>query len=421
MKGGGFIRFSAENRAALLALAGREPLTRFVLRTLSAALGIVLEPARVGRPPKRKPAPPKPAAPKPPKEKRERTDDARRRLLLPGMPEESRALPWREYVRLRRHYRHLGEVAAKHGLTVGELVTRRAEGRPDGEEAREYAFRRPDAARIAQARSAVARHAALIERFNAVVPEAFRAQYAGHEAQALKTWRRMAREEGTTFQAVVARVMARKVRAAAKRDAAAERAEARARAKAAQEAVPWEERMREGGRRGAEIRHAAMLARFAELVPEERRARYAGRERAALRSWRQCARIRGLTVEEYVARLWRADDERAKAAKPPKAPKPPLPAPPPKNDAGHPWHAAIRPQPPAGATEQGRAPTREALAKRPAPERTAAASRYRNCARCRHAGLFRCLVWPALAVDERHICQHFDCERDAGAACFSEP
>ena len=53
---------------------------------------------------------------------------------------------------------------------------------------------RAEAIRNAQARSCETRHAAMLERFEAVVPDAFRARYAGREHEVMKRWRKAARK-----------------------------------------------------------------------------------------------------------------------------------------------------------------------------------------------------------------------------------
>ena len=85
------------------------------------------------------------------------------------------------------------------------------------ERARQHAQRaairaaRAASALVAQARSCAARHERLLARFAAVVPEAFRARYAGREHEVMKRWRKAARKHGMTFEEYVAALMAAKV------------------------------------------------------------------------------------------------------------------------------------------------------------------------------------------------------------------
>lgn len=352
------VRFAIaeEDRAALVEASGGR-LGAFVRRALGAALGRVLAEPRIGRPPK--PRPPKAERPAPPS--RERTDDPARRSLLPGMPEEARSLPWREYVRTRRHYRHLADVAAKHGLAVEELVERRKEAGTRSLWRREYAFRRGETARAAQARSVEVRRARTMERFAALVPEAYRARYAGHEARTMKNWRREARRNGIAFEEYVSRLMAKRL----------------ATGNPGARAVPI-------------VRDARDWDALLALVPAGFREPYekAGRLAALKAAIRWRAKHTGVSMEE-AARLMGTRRAPERAQRP---------------AAAHPWHhAPERPRP----EETAGAP----LASRPPPEQTRATSPHRNCSTCGRAGLFRCLVWPSLPAAPDRVCPYFAFDR----------
>lgn len=357
------IAISEEDRAAFVEASGGR-LGAFVRRALGAALGRVLAEPRIGRPPK--PRPPKAERPAPPP--RERTDDPARRSLLPGMPEVARTLPWREYVRLRRHYRHLADLAAKHGLAVEELVERRKDAGTRSLWRREYAFRRGETARAAQARSAEVRRAHTMERFAALVPEALRARYAGHEARTMKNWRREARRNGIAFEEYVSRLMAKRI----------------ATGNPGARAVPI-------------VRDARDWDALLALVPAGFREPYekAGRLAALKAAIRWRSKHTGVSMEE-AARLMGTRRARGRA-----------------NGAAHPWHGGAAPAvaavAPASAKEEPRPSA--ALASLPPPAQTKAASRWRNCKTCARGGLFRCLVWPVLQATEALVCPYYSHDR----------
>lgn len=360
-----YVRFALaeEDRAALVEASGGR-LGAFVRRALGAALGRVLAEPRIGRPPK--PRPPKAEPPKAKPPPRERTDDPARRTLLPGMPEEARSLPWREYTRVRRRYRFWNEEAARRGVTVEELAARRAEGRRGGW--RPLPFANAETARAAQARSVEVRRARTMERFAALVPEALRARYAGHEARTMKNWRREARRNGIVFEEYVSRLMAKRLATG-----------------------------NPGARAVLIVRDARDWDALLALVPAGFREPYekAGRLAALKAAIRWRSKHTGVSMEE-AARLMGTRRAMGRA-----------------NGAAHPWHGGAAPAvaavAPASAKEEPRPSA--ALASLPPPAQTKAASRWRNCQTCARGGLFRCLVWPVLQATEALVCPYYSHDR----------
>lgn len=385
------LRVSQQTHAALVAAANGERLTAFILRTLSAALGIEIPAPRIGRP---RTMVVQPKVPRPRKRSGERTDDPARRSLLPGMPEEARTLPWREYTKLKRHYRHLNDEARKLGVTVEELIERR-KGVTSGSWLKPFTRTRADVARIAQAKSARVRHARLLARFAAVVPEPLRGRYEGHERDTMKRWRRAAKKRGLPFDEFVGRLMAAKLahpeaanphafgsvtpkRLAALADGNAERSK-RAAEKAAAAA---EEKARRLYRAEEEWK------RILDLVPAAARARYEGRERVLKSYIRWIASDRKCSFEEAAAAVGTRRPRKARAQEP-----------------AHPWHAPVKPA--AARPARAGKPKLEALAAMPAPVQAATTSRFRNCATCAHGGLLKCRAWPSLRAAANLVCEHY--------------
>lgn len=314
----------------------------------------------------------------------ERKDDPSRRSLLPGMPEEARWLPWRDYVKFRRHFRHLNDEARKLGVTVAELIERR-KGVTSGSRLKPFTRTREEVVRIAQAKSARIRHARLLARFAAVVPEPLRGRYEGNERDTMKRWRRDAKKRGLSFEEYVGRLMAAKL---AHPDAANPHV-----------FVSMTPKRRAALAAGNEKRIA--MARERE---EARRAarEEANRDRAAKREIveRQDA---GSVVASIVAN-GRRDSVR-------------------RNAATHPWHAQLCPT--AASLARAGKPKLAALAAMPAPAQTATTSRFRNCATCAHGGLFKCSAWPSLQARANLVCEHYASDRAAPSAreteaCFAE-
>ena len=246
---------------------------------------------------------------------------------------------------------------------------------------------RAEAIRNAQARSCETRHAAMLARFEAVVPEAFRARYAGREHEVMKRWRKAARKHGMTFEDYVAALMAAK---AANPDGNPRVAENLTPARLAALEAGNEKRLamarereesRRKAREEAERERAAKRA-LVEMLPEGMRT--AARKRELLRRVLE----EGQDAEAAVATILANGAVR-------------------KNAATHPWHRAVKPVAVARKEELKKKPTAEALAKQPAPAQSTTTSRFRNCATCAHGGLFKCSVWPALRASANLVCAHY--------------
>lgn len=320
--------------------------------------------------------------------------DGWKRSLLPGMPEEARTMPRKDYDRLKRHYRHLNAEAASIGVTVAELIERR-KGVTSGSRLKPFTRTRDEVVRVAQAKSARVRHAGLLARFAAVVPEELRARYEGRERETMKRWRRAAKKRGLAFEEFVGRLMAAKLahpeaanphafgsmtpkRLAALADGNAERSK-RAAEKSAAAA---EEKARRLYRAEDEWR------RILDLVPAAARARYEGRERVLKSYIRWIASDRKCTFEEAAAAVGTRRPRKTRVQEP-----------------AHPWHAPVNPA--AARSARAGKPKLAALAAMPAPAQTATTSRFRNCATCAHGGLLKCRPWPSLRAAANLVCEHY--------------
>ena len=297
-----------------------------------------------------------------------REKDPEKQRLLALLPPDMRA-PYR-YVRLKK--------ALAAGKSEAEAVEAATRGRAD-------------AFRVAQAKSCALRHEQMLARFAAVVPESFRARYAGRESEVMKQWSKRAKKHGMAFADYVAALFEAK---AADPDGNPRVVENLTPARLAALEAGNEKRLamaRE--RREEEKRERAEKRKLVEMLPVGFRSAAARREivERVLVEKQEAESA----VESIVANGRHGSGRR--------------------NAATHPWHAAVRPAASAAAPAKKRPPA-NALAKEPAPAQERTTSRWRNCATCAHAGLHACRIWPALRAAANLVCPHYASDRAAPSA-----